>query len=394
MKNVRPSMPGLRPGRSFIFSIIVVVAVLVAYFIFGRMFGYVLYSVESTQVGIRFRGNNPYEVVPPGRYTRFGLFEEMRTMTVSGIPFSITDPEILTKDQQRLGYQVSGTIHRPGVEKMADIINNWANYSIFYTSDQALVGSESTPGLITNIAKQAMKVCVGAVDFSNAVVGNSRDTLRQCIDSELDKLATGYVLEVRNIVVPEVVLGEAVQTKLDEITDARFTTQVAIQREELAKAEAERDLAVQQGQIRVEQGKIQEKARQDALTAELNKATLEAQKNVIEAQKSNDLLTAQRDLEIATARNKAAAEQARADLAPELAKADMYQANPAYTHYLETQALASAYSKMDKMIIPANVDPYLFLGGTPNLTVPVQTGTGTTTPESTTPAPEAGTPAP
>ena len=129
-----------------------------------------------------------------------------------------------------------------------------------------LRGASRTPGLITNIAKQAMKVCVGAVDFTNAVVGNSRDTLRQCIDTELDKLANGYVLEVRNIVVPEIVLGEAVQKKLDEITDARFTTQVAVQREEQAKAEAERDLAVQQGRIRLRQ--IQEKARQDALTAD------------------------------------------------------------------------------------------------------------------------------
>lgn len=386
MANARPSMPRVHIGRGLYILVVVAVILIFAYFVLGRTFGYVMYSVESTEVGIRFRGNNPYEVVPPGRYTRFGLFEEMRTITVSGLPFSVTDPEILTKDQQRLGYQVSGTIHRPGVERMNDIITHWANYSIFYTNDQALVGTESTPGLITNIAKQAMKVCVGAVDFSNAVVGNSRDTLRQCIDTELDKLATGYALEVRNIVVPEVVLGDAVQKKLDEITDARFATQVAIQREGLAKAEAERDLAVQQGQIRVEQGKIQEKARQDALTAELNRATLAAQKSVIEVQKANDLLAAQRDLEIATARNKAAVEQARADLAPELAKASMYQSNPAYTHYLETQALASAYSKMDKMIIPADANPYLFLGGTPTLTVPTQPGQ---TPESGQ-APDAG----
>ena len=373
MKTTPSSLPSFRPGRGLIMSIFVALAIVIAYGVFGNLFGYVLYSVDSTEVGIRFRGNSPYEVVPPGRYTRFGLFEEIRAINVSGLPFSVTDPEILTKDQQRLGYQVAGTIHRPGVDKMGEIIANWANYSIFYTSDQALVGSADVPGLVTNIAKQAMKVCVGAVDFTNAVVGNSRDTLRQCIDSELDKLAQGYVLEVRNIVVPEVVLGDAVQKKLDEITDARFTTQVAVQREEQARAEAERDLAVQQGQIRVEQGKIQEKARQDALTAKLNQATLEAQKDVIEAQKSNDLLGAQRDLEIAAARNRAATEQAKADLAPELARASIYQSNPAYTRYLEVQVLASAYSKMDKMIIPADVDPYLFLGGQPQVTVPAGT---------------------
>ena len=106
-------MANVRLGRSFYFFAVLTVVLLVAYFVFGRMFGYILYSVDSTQVGIRFRGNSPYEVVPPGRYTRFGLFEEIRTINISGLPFSVTDPEILTKDQQRLGYQVAGTIHRP-----------------------------------------------------------------------------------------------------------------------------------------------------------------------------------------------------------------------------------------------------------------------------------------
>ena len=38
--------------------------------------------------------------------------------------------------------------------------------------------------------------------------------------------------------------------------------------------------------------------------------------------------------------------------------------------------LASAYSKMDKMIIPANVDPYLFLGGQPQVTIPTEARSG------------------
>ncbi len=69
MKDTRPSLPNLRPGRGLIISTFVVVAIIIAYVIFGNLFGYVLYSVDSTEVGIRFRGNNPYEVVPPGRYT-------------------------------------------------------------------------------------------------------------------------------------------------------------------------------------------------------------------------------------------------------------------------------------------------------------------------------------
>ncbi len=50
-------------------------------------------------------------------------------------------------------------------------------------------------------------MCVGDLQFSEAVVGSARDVLRECIDSELDKLAKGYGLEVRNVVVPNIMPG-------------------------------------------------------------------------------------------------------------------------------------------------------------------------------------------
>lgn len=364
----RPTMP-----RWGFFAIGVFILLAILYILADTFFGYVAYRIGSTQVGVKFRASRPYEVVGPGVWTQVGLFEDIVAVKIEGLAFRVADPEVLTKDLQRIGIEVAGTVHRPGLDKANELIGNWANYSTFYLNDDALVGSDRAPsGLMVQVGKQAMKVCVGDLEFNDAVVGSARDKLRDCIDRELDKLAKGYGLEVRNVVVPDIILAKAVQEKLDQITDARFATQLANQNKLKADADATRELAIEQGKIRVEQGKIQEKALQDAKTAELNRAKLEAEKAVIEAEKRNALVSAEKELEISLVRKRVAEENAKAELATEIAKAEMYGRNQPYVDLLKTQATAGAYSKMDKvMIIPDNVNPYLFLGGqTMPITVP------------------------
>ena len=343
------------------------------------LFGYVLSSVNDKQVGVQFRASQPYQVVGPGVYSDIAFFAEMKTIDVAGLPFEAADPEVLTKDKQRIGLSMRGTVHRPDVSKGDVLLRNWAQYSIFYTNDEALIGKPArdkeaaTPGLMTSLSQQAVKVCVGDLNFDEAVIGSARDVVRDCVDRELDKLAQGYGLEVKNIVVHNVELGKEVQAQLDAITKARFETQIAIQREQQARAEADRELAVQQGAIRVEQGKIQERTKQEALTAKLEQEKLAAQRAVIEAQKANDLFAAEQDLTITTKQREVAEQTARSSLAPELARAGMYETNPRYVELLRTQALASAYRETDKMIVvPAGTDPYVFIGGSGQAIVPTE----------------------
>jgi hypothetical protein len=68
-----------------------------------------------------------------------------------------------------------------------------------------------------------------------------------------------------------------------------------------------------------------------------------------------------------------AEETAKAELASEIARAAMYGQNPEYVTLLTAQAWAAAYSKMDKVILPPNVSPFMFIGGgtAPTLTLPV-----------------------
>jgi hypothetical protein len=352
------------------------------------MFGYLWYDVDDQSIGVKFKANNPYEVVGSGKHTQIGLFESMKSVRVAGLPFNVTDEEVLTEDKQRLGIIVSGTVHRPGLAKPNVLLDNWSTYALFYLYDDKLVGSErrvivdrkerveQVGGLMQDLGKQAAKVCLGSMTFDKAVIGAGRDELRDCIKKELDLLSAGYNLEVRNVVVPSFVLNPEVQKKLDEITGSRLSTDLARQRELQVKAEADQRVAQEQGQIRVDQGKVQEKAKQDKITADLERQAKEAQNAVIQADKANVLLASQKDLDIARVNRDVAEQNARAQMAPEQVKASIYEGLPHYLDYLVTQALASAYKQTDKfVIVPPNVNPLMFIGTPPNLAIPVPSPT-------------------
>lgn len=372
---------------------------------FSGMLGYILTPVASDEVGIKFIQNQPIEVLPPGVYTDYGVgnlwqYKSVQTIRISALQFQVDDSEVLTKDKQRIGLTVTGTVQRPGVAEQQILLSNWANYRQFYTDDILLVGRVITSekseriqaGLMQSLATQASKVCVGDSNFDDAVIGSARDNLRECIERELTGLAGGYGLKVANIVVPNVILSKEVQTQLDAITKARLDTQLAQQRQLQAKAEADQEAAKQQGIILVEQGRIQERARQDALTAELQRKALEAQRSQIEASKNNELYQAQRDKDIAEAQRQAAALKAQADLAPELARASMYQSNPAYAHLQEVQAVAGAYKNTDKVImLPNDTNPIMVLGDPSNRVV-VQPTTGPSGQPTATPTTRPSTP--
>ena len=352
-----------------IIRIAVVVFVVAVLLILASKFFYVLRKVAADEVGVRFRGGAIYEIVGPGLYSDAALLAELKTVKVVGLPFSSTDAEVITNDRQRLGLEVTGTVHRPGLEKAEFLMANWSDYKTFYVDDIALVGLMSKDGkllqegLMQRLSKQAMKVCIGDRTFDQSVIGSSRDDLRSCIESELSSLVANFGLEVKNVVVPNIVISPEVQAQLDAITLARLSVEKAKQETLQVIEEANKQVAQEQGVIRVQAGEKQEQARQDAITAELQQKALEAQRIVIEAQKSNDLLTAQKDLEIQVAVNLAAQEAAKAKTAEELALAVMYENNPIYVKFLTAKYYAEGFKVTDKVFfLQEGLDPTLIFG--------------------------------
>lgn len=318
---------------------------------------YFFRQVREDQVGVKIRGGQITDVVPPGVYHDVGLFVRLDTFSTQEYKFTTTDPEVITSDQQRIGVVVSGSVFRPSIAESSRIKSLWTQYRLVYTNDGAL------QGLMNDLSYQAMKVCVGDRPFADSVIGSDRDALRNCIDDELNELMNPFGLTVMNVVVPNVTLNPEVQARLDEITQSRLLTEKAVQDEKKAVAEGKAQQSQQEAAIRVEQSKRQEQTRQETILAQLEREKLAAQRSVIEAQKANDLLAAQRDLEIAQARAVAAQEQARADLANELVLAEVYTTHPEYLQMQMTLANASAITASDKLIFtPEGVMPNLVFG--------------------------------
>lgn len=345
----------------------VALIVIVAASAFSSGLGYFLFEVESDEVGIKFDQNDPKEIIGPGIYSDYGIQnmyrnKKIETIKIRAIPFTAQDKEVLTQDKQLIGVIVNGTAHRPGLDKPGVLIDYWRYYRTYYTDDK------QTADLMQQLGGQAIKVCVPARTFDEHI--SARDDLRECMDKELDKLASGFGLSVSNVVIPDIPISDEVRGQLNAITKARLDTQIANQAALQVMAEAERNAARERGAIIVEQGRIQEKARQDAATASLQKTAAEAQAVTIEANKNNELLTARRDQEIADVNRQVALINAEASVAPELAKARMLQANGNYAELLEAQAMAGAYKNTDKVIvIPSNSQPIVTLGDSGKLIV-------------------------
>ena len=369
-----PSPPrGTRRAGTFLLVLVVVGLVV---WLLGSRFYYVLARVEEQEVGIKFRGGRIVDVVGPGIYSDVGLFVELKRVSSAAVPFLVADPEIITIDKQRIGLAAAGDIFRPRLESADQLRTLWAQYNTLYLNDEAARAH------IEQRAQQAMKVCVGDRTFDDAVIGTARDALRACIDTELNKLAQNVGLVVENVAVPEVTIAPEAQARLDEIVQSRLQTEKAAQDELRAKAQAAAEQALQEGQIRVEQSRLQEETRQKVLLAQLDEdrlaaqqkviqaeranelARVEANRAVIEAQKSNDLLEAQLDLEVQTVRAQAAVEQARATTAVEAALGLLYTANPGLLNFHIARENANALANTEKLLItPEGTTPTLVIPG-------------------------------
>lgn len=365
-QNQKQDQPS-RPRFSFPFSIpgwligsvvaIIVIAVLAG---FSKSFWY-FEVIENDQVGVTIEAGEIQGVLQPGIAYDFGLFVNLVKITTSAVAITVDDPELITIDKQRIGLEVTADVFRP---READIvISNYSRYKNIYLND------ESLQQRMTAFTLQAMKVCVGDKKFDEAVIGSGRDDLRACIDEELSGLAEPLGLEVRNVAVPQISISPEVQAGLDAIVQSRLATEKAKQDAEKAKQEAVAQQAVEEGRIRVDQSKLQEEARQQAILQDLKRQQLEAELAVIQQETINELA----QLELTQAQQRVADEQAKVDIAKELALAEMYSSHPEYVALQIALANAAAIKDTDKFIYtPAGVFPQLILSSGVLPTIPVK----------------------
>src|SRR5262245_19081780 len=117
---------------------LIVFVVLVFLYNFSSQFFYFFERVNAGEVGIQFQSGRIKEVVGPGVYSDVGLFVEMKRVSSQAVAFTISDPELITKDKQRIGLTVTGDIFRPGVNEEGLLQQHWAQYNNLYLDDEAV----------------------------------------------------------------------------------------------------------------------------------------------------------------------------------------------------------------------------------------------------------------
>lgn len=358
------------------------VIIVLGFFLLNAFVGYLFEGVSSTEVAIKMDAGKPVAVLDSGNYTDLNPFASLQHVNTSNLEFSVSDNEVLTQDLQRVAVVASGTVSRPGKTNPQTLLQLWSEYSIIYTNDEALVGRPAgkngkddagREGVMQDIGKQAIKVCIGDLNFDKAVVGSARDDVKDCVTKELNTLAQARGLTVKNIVVPNVALQKAIQDSLDARANARFQKDLEVQNGITAAAKADADAARTSGAIRVEAIKAQEQAKQDAITADLTQKYLLANRAVIEQSKANELYTAQQDLEIQRAQAQVALQKAQTAQADTAALAAIYQNNPVYAQQKQAEVWSQAWRATDKVIVPAGTNPTVVLGSGTNQQTVVQT---------------------
>ncbi len=347
--------------------VLAVILVLAAAFVFFKPV-YLMKGLGQQEMGVKIRAGEIVDIVGPGGiYNDFGLYVKLENYNIEGVAFSVADDEVFTKDMQPVYVEIRGQVFRPSLTSIKstdadggvsyftkeEIAQHFVNYRQSYKDNDVLKSQ------MDGFSRQAMKVCVGQNDLRGNAVAENRDTLRSCIENELEKLTSEIGMYVNNIVVTDVQASEQAMQVINETNQYLLDAEKAKAQAQKLEQEGKANAVQKEAEIRVQQAAAQETARQKVTLAELEEKELIARREVLKAEKENAIL----EQELNAEKAKAAELQAQADLAKEKLMAQIYDENPGYYQLKISEMNASAIKGTDKVIIvPEGSMPQLVLG--------------------------------
>lgn len=347
--------------------IVLVILLLAAAFVFFKPV-YLMKGLGQQEMGVKIRAGEIVDIVGPGGiYNDFGLYVKLESYNIEGVTFDIADDEVFTKDMQPVFVEIRGQVFRPSLTSIKsvntdgtisyftkeEIARHYVNYRQSYVDNNVLKDQ------LDGFSRQAMKVCVGQNDLRGNAVAEGRDTLRNCIENELEKLTNEIGMYVNNVVVTDVQASDQAMQVINETNQYLLDAEKAKAQAQKLEEEGKANAVQKEAEIRVQQAAQQETARQKVTLAELEEKELVARREVLKAEKENAIL----EQELNAEKAKAAELEAQAELAKERLLAQIYEENPGYYQLKISEMNASAIKGTDKFIIvPEGAMPQLVLG--------------------------------
>ena len=368
-------------SKTGIIILAVVLIVAAAFVIFKPV--YLMKGLGQQEMGVKIRAGEIVDIVGPGGiYNDFGLYVKLENYNIEGVSFSVADDEVFTKDMQPVYVEIRGQVFRPSLTSIKSV-NDDGTVSYFTKEEiarhfinyrQSYKDNEVLQNQLDGFCRQAMKVCVGQNDLRGNAVAEGRDTLRSCIENELEKLTREIGMYVNNIVVTDVQASDQAMQVINETNQYLLDAEKAKAQAQKLEQEGKANAVQKEAEIRVQQAAAQETARQKVTLAELEEKELIARREVIKAEKENAIL----EQELNAEKAKAAELEAQAELARERLLAQIYEENPGYYQLKVSEMNASAIKSTDKFIIvPEGAMPQLVLGKdvipVSNVTTPTMT---------------------
>lgn len=227
-------------------------------------------DVNADQVGVILERNEIVQIKGPGVYTNWGLFADLKTISVSTLTFSVEDPEVATADNQLVGIKITIQARRKNDdESVKNMFTNWS----------ALVDNDVLKQTISATAAEGIKNGVRGFDLAGLL--DDRNGLAQAIARELEADAGEYSVVIINVTIENISLSPEYTALMQD----------------RANLTAQRDLEQKRQEI------IKQQASNDQLEQEQRLAVLRAQLDAEKAKTAVELEIAQREGKLIDARN-------------------------------------------------------------------------------------------
>jgi len=201
--------------------------------------------VEEHEVGLKLSsGVRIAEVLPAGRHSAMGWYDEIKTINISALTVQWSDPDLVTKDKQPVGLNLQVTFSRDKTEE--NIKKMWEEYNQETISDEALMNQVlgRIPRVVKAVTTQFTIDEMLGIDEEGAVneeLGRYvvQDKIYEYLEMELSEI---YCI-LKDVGINNIAPDQEYLNKLKAKALAQVSVEVAIEDRKLAEEQVKTEEA-------------------------------------------------------------------------------------------------------------------------------------------------------
>lgn len=220
-------------------------------------------QVEANEVGVKMDdGVKISAIVGPGRYTNMGFYSDMKVVAINALTISWNDPDLVTRDKQPIGFELSVTFARKSDSESVERL--WTLFNREAMDDEIL--SQQVLARIPRVAK-AITTRYTLDDMLGVSGDAGREVVQQDLFAMLEKELDEVYVDLLDVGINNISPDETYLNLLREKANAQVAVEVSKERtkqlnEQIAQEEAQTKVDIERARrsrlVAEEQAKIYE----------------------------------------------------------------------------------------------------------------------------------------